>query len=134
MSLDALGVIMTRQAFDSQSNLTSLEGNLYRCFGAVFVFIFISFFKPIDFFKNLKKMPLKPMIWLNISVILGTFLSLTTYLKAIQISDQLASITALSVTSVLFSLIFESIYNKKLPGQYFWAAFLFFLLGMKFVL
>jgi drug/metabolite transporter (DMT)-like permease len=40
MFLDAMGILLTRYAFDSSENLHAFEGNAYRCLGALMGFFF----------------------------------------------------------------------------------------------
>ncbi|MCO4792774.1 MAG: DMT family transporter [Bacteriovoracaceae bacterium] len=130
MLLDATGVVITRLSFDQNPDLTPLEGNFYRCFGAILVFVIWSFFKPINFIDTFKKLEIKEK-WLAIGgSFLGTYLSLGLYLMALQ-KAHLASLSGIAITGTIFSSAFECIIAKKWPSRYLIIAFIFFLLGMR---
>lgn len=133
MSLDAIGLTITRFAFDMNSNITGFEGNFYRCIGALFSYYLISLYKPFNFFAGFKELELKSRGLVLIGALFGTFLSLALYLEAIK-TAHLASISAISVTSVIFTSLFESILDKKLPSKFLIIAFGFFACGMIFIL
>ena len=134
MAMDATGILITRMAFDQNAQLTSFEGNFYRCIGAIISYLIIRFFINFHFTKHFKDSSNKTRIYIFVGAILGTVISLSFYLKAIQIADNLATVTAISITSVLFSGLFECIWTKKMPSKYLLTALVFFLIGMKFVL
>ena len=133
MSLDAVGVTITRYAFDMNTNITGFEGNFYRCLGALFSYFLISFFKPFHLVAGLKTLNSKSMGFVLLGSILGTFLSLGLYLEAIKVAH-LASLSGISITAVIFSSLFESIWEKKLPSKYLIISFFFFFGGMYFIL
>lgn len=133
MSLDACGVIITRMSFDYSSDLTAFEGNFYRCLGALLAFIIISKVSPFGFVQNFKAMRLKSRFFVSFGALLGTYLSLAFYLEAIKTAN-LASISAIAITSVIFSSTFECIWEKKLPSKYLITAFIFFLIGIQFII
>lgn len=132
MIFDAVGVTITRKAFDL-SGISAIEGNFYRCLGALASFIVISRFLPFHFFKGLKEMKLTSKAYVSFGAFVGTYLALSFYLEAIKVAH-LASVSAISITSVIFASIFESIFNKSWPGRYLFVALIFFGIGMKFIL
>jgi len=134
ISLDALGIILTKQAFEWEPSVHSIKANFLRCIGALIAYSFIRFYTPIDLIPRLKKLTPKAIFWIVLACFLGTFLSLSLYLYAIQQTKVLASITALSITGVLFSSSFEYIWKKELPSRYFWLSLTSFSIGMFFVL
>lgn len=127
--IDAIGVIITRYAFNMNDSITAFEGNFYRCFGAVIAYVFISFFKPIKLFETFKILPHKTIGYVLLGAFLGTFLSLAFYLQAIK-TGHLASISAISITAVMFASFFESIWEKQMPSKFLFLAFGFFGIGM----
>ena len=133
MCLDAIGVLITRYAFDINSEITPFEGNLYRCLGALFSYLIIRGFAPFEFRSRFKSLTNKSKFYVFLGAIFGTFISLSLYLKAIQTASDLAIISAISITSVIFSSMFECIWDKKWPSKYLILAFVFFLAGMKFI-
>lgn len=134
MLFDASGIIITRLAFDMNNTITAFEGNFHRCVGAISAYMVIRCFVNFHFLENLTLANKKTKFYVFIGALLGTVISLSLYLKAIQIAESLAAITAISITSVIFSATFECIWAKKMPSKYLLMAFVFFLLGMKFVL
>lgn len=129
MSIDAGGVIITRYAFDMNDEISAFEGNMYRCFGALVAYYIISFFKPFHFFSGIKSLTWKSRGYVIMGGFFGTFLSLGLYLQAIK-TAHLASISAISITSVIFGAMFESIFHKTWPSRYLLLAFVFFCIGM----
>lgn len=133
MILDAIGVTITRFAFDLNPQITPFEGNFYRCIGALMCYLLVRKFRPFNFRKNLKTLSKKSFALVTFGSVLGTFLSLACYLEAIK-TAHLASITAISITSVIFSASMESIWERKFPNKYFWISVVWFALGMKFLI
>jgi drug/metabolite transporter (DMT)-like permease len=133
MFLDAIGITITRVGFDMNNSLTAFEGNLYRCFGALAAYFIISFFFPIQFKQRFFSLSHSSKLMVSIGALFGTFISLALYLEAIK-TAHLASISAIAITSVMFSSIFESIWERKLPSKYLWIAFVSFGFGMYFIL
>lgn len=133
MFLDAVGVIITRYAFDINQGVGQFEGNLYRCFGALLCYFLVRKFRPFDFRKNFKSLNKKSVMYVTLGAFLGTFLSLACYLEAIK-TAHLASIAAISITSVIFSATIECIWERKWPTRYLWISLVWFALGMKFLI
>lgn len=133
MLLDAVGVIITRHAFDSNINIGQFEGNFYRCIGALFCYLLVRKITPFDFRKNFKSLNKKSIFYVTIGAFLGTFLSLACYLEAIK-TAHLASIAAISITSVIFSASIECLWERKWPTKYLWISFIWFAIGMKFLI
>jgi drug/metabolite transporter (DMT)-like permease len=132
MLLDASGVLITRFAFEQTTNLTAFEGNFYRCLGALFSYFIIHLFFPFQFKSRFYSLDKKSKFYVFLGAFLGTFLSLALYLQAIKMTDNLAGISAIAITGVIFSSAFECIWEKKRPSVYLVCAFIFFLIGMKF--
>ncbi len=131
--LDGIGLLITRYCFDQSVSMTSLESNFYRCLGAILLFIIYSRFKRVNLIRNLKKLDLSSINYVLIGCFLGTFLSLLFYLHAAK-SANLATLTSFSITSTIFSAIFESIFLRRTPSKYFYASFLFFILGISLII
>jgi drug/metabolite transporter (DMT)-like permease len=120
MALDAGGVLVTRYAFDLNPIVTAIEGNVYRCIGALVAYAFIRGFSPFQFRANFKSLTTKSKIYVTLGATLGTYVSLALYLKAVQ-TGQLALISSISITSVIFASSFECIWDKKKPSRFFFA-------------
>lgn len=126
--LDAAGVVITRHVFDSYPQVHALEGNMYRCLGAVVFFLLLSLIRPFGFFAKLKKMTWRSRGYVSLGAVLGTFLSLGFFLKAVQ-TGHLASVSGVAITGTLFSSAFECMWQKKWPSKTLWLALVLFLVG-----
>ena len=134
MTLDAVGLTLTRFAFDSDPLLTTTNSNILRIIGAFMVYFVLSqLTKNNSIIEGLKKIDRKDRVFVSLASILGTFISLTLYLKAVQIGN-LAAISGVSITGPIFSSIFECIHYKKWPSNYLIVSLLSFAVGMVFVL
>lgn len=129
MSLDGCGVLITRYAFDLSPSLTTMEGNFYRCIGALICYGLWSRVEPFSFKSNLKSLQLSSLFYVTFAAFLGTYLSLALYLHAIKTAS-LAIVTAISITGVIFSSLIESIWLKEWPNRYLLIAFVWFGFGM----
>jgi len=132
MTLDALGLILTRYNFDKNPAITAMEGNFYRCLGAIIFFMVLSRVKPLNFFSLWNSQTRKSKLIIILGSIFGTFLSLGLYLKAIQ-SAHLASLSGVAITGAIFSATLECVVEKKWPSKYLLMAFAFFIVGMKVI-
>ena len=127
------GIILTRLAFDSQKALTSMEGNFYRCLGALFAFFLFSRWRPLDLYKNFSILSSKLKGLALIGSLIGTFLSLALYLKALQ-TGHLATLSGLAITGTIFAAFFECLLERRWPSKYLLISFCFFLFGMNILL
>lgn len=126
--MDATGLLITRIGFDYSPEVTPLEGHFYRCFGSVLGFVAIQFISPFGLIKNFRTLPMKTR-WIPIAGgLLGTFFSLWAYFIAIQ-KGNLASVTAVAITSPFVATLFECAYYRKKPSIYLMIAFVFFICG-----
>ncbi|HEX4925627.1 MAG TPA: DMT family transporter [Bdellovibrionales bacterium] len=132
MSLDATGIVLSRYGYDHMSG-DVMNGHFYRCLGSVLGFVAISFFRPINLKANLMKLTFKQRGFATFGAFLGTFVALWFYLSAIRIGH-LQTIAAISITSPVFSTIFESIYLNQKPTPKLLLAFVFFLIGFMILL
>lgn len=130
--LDGMGVILTRWSFDLDPRLTSMEGNFYRCLGAVISFAFIRFKYPVDYLKFNRQLTSHEWGVLIFGSLMGTFISLGLYLKAVQ-TGHLASISGIAITGSLFSSAVECIRQRKWPSLHLVFAFALFLVGAFFL-
>ena len=133
MCLDAGGVIITRQVFDDNPSFSPMEGNVYRCIGAICVFLLLKPFKKIELWKPFLGLNKRDRIFVIGGSFLGTFLSLSLYLNAIKYAH-LASISGIAITGTIFSSFFECLIKKEWPSRYLIAAFASFFIGMKILL
>ncbi len=133
ISLDSTGVIITRYVFEGYSSVTPTLSNVYRTSGAVAFFFFFSFYKKKNLLPTFNSLTRKEKTGVIAGSFLGTFLSLTLYLTAVK-SAHLASLTGISITSAIFSSLFECLIEKKWPSKYLGMAFISFLIGMYILL
>ena len=133
MFLDAMGVLVTRYCFNNSTQITTAEGNFYRVLGAIALFMILSKVRPFNFIKRLKSLPVKSLMFITIGALLGTYIALTFYLKAIRIAPTLAVISAISITGATFASILECVVNRKPPSKYLMVSFIFFITGMWFL-
>lgn len=133
MCLDAVGAMLSRYVFDHNPSLSVFEGNFYRCLGALAFFFIFTRFKPMNFRTTWQNQSRRGQIVLIIGSILGTFVSLSLYMKALQ-SAHLASLAGIAITGTVFSSIFECLVQRKWPSGYLIVAFVFFLCGMRLIL
>ena len=131
---DSFGVMISRYCFENSEILTSFNVNFYRLIGAVFAYIIIGVKakKNINIYDGVKLLDKKEITIVTIGAILGTYISLSFFLKAIQVGN-LAVVSAVSLTGVIFSSTFECLEKRKWPSVYFLSALFCFLIGMYFV-
>ena len=125
---DAIGTMLTRQAYESNSNLGSFQVNTTRALGALLGFFLLSPKSYASLFNDLKKMT-RPDWTLAVSAsILGTFISLSLYLRALK-TAHVATLTAISITLPIWVSLIEHVRLKTWPNRYLWFAFALFLAG-----
>lgn len=126
--LDAVGIMLTRSAYEIEPQLETFQVNVIRCLGALMGFLLIS---PKSYqvvytdFRNLGK---KEKSLLVASAIVGCFLSLTMYLAALK-HAHLGMLTSIAITGPVWVSMLECIYYKRAPNKFLLGAFGFFLLG-----
>ena len=134
MLLDASGLIITRYAFDVDPSLSATQSNIVRILGAFIIYFLLSLKRNrTRFVTGFYNLPKNDKVLVTLASTLGTFISLSLYLKAIQLGN-LAVISGVSITGPVFSSLFECIHYKKLPSRYLTAALSLFGVGMYFVL
>lgn len=133
MLLDAAGIVITRLIFDQGEEVTPMLTNFYRTAGALLFFGLYHFIRPIKLVEKWNSLPGKQQLGVSLGAFLGTFLSLTLFLAALQ-KAHLASLTGISITSAIFSSLIECVWEKRLPSSYLISAFVCFLIGMAILL
>jgi len=133
ISLDALGVMITRYAFNNSPGISTTEGNFYRAAGALLLFAALSRIKPFRFFGRMKTLGAKNLLWITLGSAAGTYLSLLFYLNAVRYSSTLAAVSGIAITGTLFASVFECLAERKAPSGYLLVSFSFFLGGMRFL-
>jgi drug/metabolite transporter (DMT)-like permease len=133
--LDATGLLLTKSVFNSMPDISIFLVNVIRSGSTVLGFFLVSLvpmfgLKLLPAFRNLNK---KDKITISLASILGTFLSLTFYLKAVQIGH-LATISAIVGTSPLFATVFEIARGRKKLTPHLGFAVIFFISGVSILL
>ena len=129
--LDSLGVIATRAAFN-MSNASPLEANAIRFMGAIAAFVIIAPAMKVRFFNRLGRMSRKALLGITAGAVIGSYLCMLFYLNALK-TGNLAIISALLCTGVIFAAFFECLFERKWPSKYLLAAIGLFLCGMFFL-
>lgn len=128
ISMDAIGVMLTRSGYEYGPGLETFQVNLIRCLGGIIGFLLIS---PKSYWLVTKDMiALKKR---EISLIIGAslcgcFFSLALYLAALKYAH-VGTLTAISITGPVWVAMLESIYHRRPPNLYLVGAFVFFLTG-----
>lgn len=131
VGLDAIGVILTKAAFEENPNLSPFYANTFRSGITVVGFVILS---QIPWFKLSLLKPLKAFKAperFNISLIsfLGTFVALGFYLNAMKFGH-LATVSAIAGSSPLFATLFETVTGKKKMTVYLATGTVFFIAGL----
>lgn len=129
VTLDSIGVLLTRHGFNMNPELGGLEAQYLRTFSAMIGFVLILPFIKIDFLKNFIQLTSKEKSVAVGSSILGTFLSIAFYMQAVKIG-KLATVTSIVLTDPMMSTLFESLWLKTWPSKYLWIAMISFICAM----
>lgn len=132
VTLDSIGVIISRYGFNSNPDLSGLEAQYLRTTAALISFAFILSFLKINFVENFQKLSRNEKFVATMSSFLGTFLSIAFYMQAIKIG-KLAAVTSIALTDPMFSTFFESVWLKRWPSKYLWYAMISFFFAMYFL-
>jgi drug/metabolite transporter (DMT)-like permease len=133
ISLDALGVMLTRSAYEYSPEIETYQVNVIRCLGGVAGFLMIS---PTGYFtvaKDIIKLKKRETTLLFGASLCGCFISLALYLAALK-HAHVGTLTAISITGPVWVALLECIYHRKLPNYYLLWAFAFFLVGFYLML
>ena len=125
---DSVGIMLSRQAYETDAHLGSFQANATRALGALIGFFILS---PKSYSKLARDVvnmvPKERRLALGASF-LGTFVSLSLYLKALK-TAHIASLSAISITLPVWVSLIEHIRQKEWPNRYLWTAFFLFLIG-----
>lgn len=128
ITLDALGVMLTREAFEQNTGLETFQVNVIRCTGALLGFFLISPKSYLLVAKDVIGLRKREMSLLFGAAICGCFLSLTLYLAALKYAH-VGTLTAIAITGPVWVSLLECLYHRRLPNIYLLAAFSFFMAG-----
>ncbi len=126
--LDAGGILLTRQGFESAPEYGASQAHFFRTLGAGVGFFLWMQIKPIGFFRSYLDLGKKQKVVLIIASLAGTFLSLLLYLGAIKYGD-LAIVTAIAITGPLFATLLELVSERQLPSRLHLVALGLFAIG-----
>ena len=126
--LDAIGIILTRTAYDAQPELETFQVNTVRCLGAIAGFILLSPRGYFHVFKDLKNLKYREQSLVITSSFIGCFLSLTMYLAALK-HAHVGMLTSIAITGPVWVSLLECIYERKAPSRFLLGAFSFFIFG-----
>lgn len=128
IALDAIGVMLTRQAYELTPAMETMQVNLIRCAGAMLGFLIIRPKGLVQVVRDIAVMKPREKFLVIIACVCGTFISLSLYLTALKYAH-VASLTAVAITGPVWVSLLECLWEKKLPNRYLTTAFLFFILG-----
>lgn len=128
ISLDSIGVMLTREAYESNIELQTFQVNVMRCIGALVGFILMSPKGYLTVAKDFVVLRKREMSLVIGSAICGCFLSLTLYLAALKYAH-VGTLTAIAITGPVWVSLLECLYHRRLPNLYLMVAFCFFLTG-----
>jgi drug/metabolite transporter (DMT)-like permease len=133
ISLDAIGIMLTRSAYEIAPELETFQVNVIRCLGALIGFFLISPKSYAGVFNDFMGLKKREKSLLLASGFFGCFLSLTMYLAALKYAH-VGTLTSIAITGPVWVSMLESIYYKKAPNRYLLGAFVFFLTGFYLML
>jgi drug/metabolite transporter (DMT)-like permease len=128
IGLDAFGVMLTRQAYESNPSLETFQVNVIRCMGALIGFLLI---KPNSYMtaaRDIWSLRKREITLVIVASIGGCFLSLTLYLAALKYAH-VGTLTAIAITGPVWVSLLECLYYRRWPNPYLIGAFAFFLTG-----
>jgi drug/metabolite transporter (DMT)-like permease len=129
VSMDGIGIILSRTAFEMTPNISPFYANWLRGLAACSVFAVWSLFnRELKILPQWKAQSRQDKLYIFLSAFAGTFLSLSFYLMAIK-TGHLASISAIAGTAPLFASSIDFIRGRSKPNIYFWFGLCFFLIG-----
>jgi len=128
ITMDAVGVMLTREAYELNAGLETFQVNVIRCVGALTGFLLISPKSYINVARDVVRLRKREITLLLGASFCGCFLSLTLYLAALKYAH-VGTLTAIAITGPVWVSMLECLYHKRLPNIYLLMAFLFFLTG-----
>jgi drug/metabolite transporter (DMT)-like permease len=128
ITLDAIGIMLTRSAYEAEPTLETFQVNVIRCLGALIGFLMISPKSYGIVLKDMIALRKREQSLLIASGICGCFLSLTLYLAALKYAH-VGTLTSIAITGPVWVSMLECAYYKRWPNKYLLGAFAFFLTG-----
>lgn len=118
IGLDAIGVTLTKSAFEMDSNLTSFSANSVRSVSAALglgLILLLSKNKRPSHLESFKTLKRKELSFLVFGSALGTVVSLGLYLQAVNLG-RLSAVSAIACTGPIFTHLIESAVKRKWPS------------------
>jgi drug/metabolite transporter (DMT)-like permease len=131
--LDAVGVMCTRQAYELTPQLGSFQANLMRAIGAMIGFFIL---RPRSYTALVRHLKIMGSHERNLAIgasFIGTFVSLSLYLRALK-TAHVATLTAISITLPVWVSCIEHVRDRSWPNRYLWCALILFLGGFAFMI
>ncbi|MCM2349965.1 MAG: DMT family transporter [Bacteriovoracaceae bacterium] len=128
ITLDAMGVMLTREAYELEPSLETFQVNVIRCVGALVGFLMISPKSYLTLPKDVWSLRKREITLLLGAAVGGCFFSLTLYLAAVKFAH-VGTLTAISITGPVWVSLLECLYHRRLPNKFLVGAFVFFLTG-----
>jgi drug/metabolite transporter (DMT)-like permease len=126
--LDAVGVMLSRQAYEQDPGLGPFQVNATRALGALAGFLVLNPRFPVKLTTDLLRLDRRDRTFALGACVLGTFLSLSLYLAALK-NAHVATLTAISITSPVWVSLIEHLRLRSWPNRFLWTAFGLFLTG-----
>lgn len=134
VSMDGIGVLLSRSAFELAPNLSPFYANWLRGVAATTAFAIWSLMsKDLRILPTWKSQNPKDRLYIFLSGFGGTFLSLSFYLMAVK-TGHLASISAIAGTAPLFASAIDFLRGRSKPNPYFWFGLIFFIIGFSILI
>jgi drug/metabolite transporter (DMT)-like permease len=128
ITLDAIGVMLTREGYELNPGLETFQVNVIRCVGALSGFLLISPKSYLAVARDVRALRKREISLLVGAASCGCFLSLTLYLAALKYAH-VGTLTAIAITGPVWVSLLECLYHRRLPNVYLAGAFLFFATG-----
>lgn len=128
ITLDAIGMMLTRSAYEYTPAVDTFQVNVIRCLGALTGFLLLSPRSYLVVARDFWDLKQKEKLLLIGASICGCFIALALHLKALKYAH-VGTLTAISITGPVWVSLLESLYHRKLPNSYLLGAFAFFIAG-----
>ena len=129
---DAIGLALTREAYEASPELSSMSVNTIRCLGGLAGLILLSPKRYLSMTKDVMNLPVKSRSIILLASFIGTFLALYLYLDALKMAH-VALLSSITITSPLWVSFLECLWEKKLPNKFQLVATSFFIIGFYFL-
>ncbi|MCO5143190.1 MAG: DMT family transporter [Oligoflexia bacterium] len=133
VSLDNMGVVFTRMAFDQSPQISSFYANGVRGIGAVVLLSIYQYWRGEKIFSQFGRLPPKDRSLTVFASFVGTFLSLSCWLTALKVGH-VGSLAGVGSFNPVAASLWEWVLLKKRPSKYLLVALGLFLSGFYLLL